>query len=725
MQDDDGDGQRIPAVEALIARMTLEEKVGQMSQRAYFAHDREEALEAVRAGRVGSFLNVPDPATRNELQRLAVEQSRLGIPLVFGRDVIHGYRTIFPIVLGQAASFDPELVEAAAAVAASEAAAVGIDWTFAPMIDVSRDPRWGRIAESPGEDPHLTAVMGAAMVRGFQGSDPAAPDRIAACAKHYVGYGAAEAGKDYNTTYIPDGLLHETYLPPYRACVEAGVLSVMTAFNDLNGVPATGNEPLVRGVLKGEWGFRGVVVSDWASMTEMINHGYCADLRAVAQTALRAGVDLEMATHAYRDCLPALAEDGTADTARVDDAVRRVLELKHRLGLFARPYTTDYAPQEPTSRALKVAKELALRSLVLLTNDDGALPLSADVESIAVVGPLADDPNEQLGCWAFDGIRDRTVTVVQALRERVGDRTTIQYVPGLTSPLDTSRAGFVEAVAAATAADVTIVVLGETADLSGECHSRAFLDFPGAQVELLERLAATGRPIVLVVFAGRPLVLGRVLEHANAVVYAWHPGTMGGPAIVDVLFGDESPSGRLPVTFPRAVGQIPIYHAFKNTGRPPTTGFRGIPAGTPLDPEGFETSYLDLEVSPEFPFGFGMSYATIKYSELVLEPSHAPVGHPIQVHVTVENTGTRVVDEVVQVYLRDLVGSVTRPVRELKAFRRVRVEPGQRRRIQIELDATAFEFVGLDLKRVTEPGRFHVFVGGDSTADLCAELELV
>ncbi len=716
---------RLAAVEALLARMTLEEKVGQLSQRAYHEHTHEAALGAVRAGAIGSFLNAAGRELRNHLQRLAVEQTRLGIPLVFGRDVIHGYRTIFPIPLGLGATFDPELVEATAAAAAAEAAEDGVDWTFAPMVDVARDPRWGRVAESPGEAPHHVSVLGAAMVRGFQGSDPAAPDRVAACAKHFVGYGAAEAGKDYNTTHIPEPQLREVYLPPFDACVAAGVLSVMTAFNDLNGVPMTANARLVRGLLKDEWGYSGLVVSDWASMTELITHGVCADERAVARVSLEAGVDLEMATPAYQHHLAELVTSGVVPMALLDEAVRRVLELKHRLGLFERPYVEEPAASVALSpQHRELARRAARRSVVLLKHDPAVLPLGAGPGSIAVVGPLADDPREQLGCWAFDGSPEHSVTLLAALRERLGPAAPLCHEPGLAHARDSSTAGIAAAVAAAATADVVIAALGENAELSGECRSRAFLGLPGAQLELLERVAATGKPLIVVVYAGRPLLLGPILERASAVLYAWQPGTLGGPALVDLLFGDESPSGRLPITFPRAVGQIPIYHAHRSTGRPPQTAFRGIPPGTPLDPVGYETSYLDVDVSPELPFGFGLSYTSFGYSDLLLSPPRAPAGASIEVGVTVTNQGAVAADEVVQVYVRDLVASVTRPVRELQAFQRVHLAPGEARRVTLTLPPRAFALYGPDGQWMVEPGGFRIFVGGDSAATLSAELEL-
>jgi beta-glucosidase len=705
--------------------MTLLEKVGQMSQRPWPYRKSEPGplVELVRAGKVGSLLNVPGLEQRNLLQKLAVEDSRLGIPLMFGRDVIHGYRTVFPIPLGLSASFDPTLVEAAAAVAAREAAEAGIDWTFAPMVDIARDPRWGRIAESPGEDPFLAAAMGAAMVRGFQGQDPGDREHIAACAKHYLGYGAAEAGKDYNTTYLPEQLLCEVYLAPFRACVAAGVLTLMSAFNDLNGVPASGNERTLRQILKRELGFAGFVVSDWGATREMLAHGFCEDDRQVARQAIRAGVDMEMATFTYLEQLPGLVEQGQVPIDLVDEAVRRILGVKYRLGLFDRPYVE--APRASVAlsdehRAL--ARRAVGESVVLLKNDGPVLPLAPDIASLAVIGPLADDPHEQLGCWAHDGSRKDSVTLLDALRERLGQR--VRFVRGLDHCRSTDLGGFDEAIATARQSDVILAVIGESANLSGESRCRAFLDLPGAQAALIERLASTGKPVIAVVMAGRPLTIGATIERCQAALFAWHPGTMAGAGLGDLLFGDAVPSGRLPVSFPRTVGQIPIYYGHKNTGRPPKTDFKGIPLGTPLDPVGFDASYLDVEVSPEFPFGFGLSYTTFEYEKVTVSPPRAKLGQPITVGVTVRNTGPVAGEEVVQLYLRDVVGSVTRPVRELKGFRRIRLEPGESTNVEFLLAPEALSFYGQELALVMEPGKFQVFVGGDSRASLQAEFEL-
>jgi beta-glucosidase len=714
--------ERIPRVEELLEKLTLVEKAGQMCQLAWNIGDESQHLDAVQEGKVGSFLNTPSLEVRNRMQKAAVEQSRLGIPLIFGRDVIHGFKTVFPIPLGLAASFNPELCEQTAAAAAREASEIGVDWTFAPMVDVARDPRWGRVAEGSGEDPYLAARMGAAAVRGFQGT-PGEQGRLAACAKHYAGYGASESGKDYNTTWIPEGLMRDVYLPPFRACVEAGVLTLMSAFNDLNGIPASASEFLLRQVLKKEWRFPGFVVSDWGCLSEMVTHGFCEDeLEAAAQTA-RAGVDMEMVSRAYAE-LPKLVEAGKVPIELLDDAVRRILTVKFRLGLFDEPYKR--APEKTTilcqeHRAL--AQRAARETLVLLKNDNGLLPLSKDVESVAVIGPLADDGFEQLGCWAWDGDRDAAVTVVAALRQRLGEKR-VSYEAGLPNARSTDEAGIASAVKVAEKAQVTLIVLGETANLSGEAKSRAFLDLPGAQQQLLEALARTGKPLVVVFMAGRPLTIGRACERAGAAIYAWHPGTMAGPALCDVLFGDAAPSGKLPLSFPRTVGQIPIYHAYKNTGRPPKTESKGIPTGTPLDPVDFDSSYLDVEVTPEFPFGFGLSYTSFEYSNLSLSKPTAKLGESVTVSVDLTNTGSVTGEEVAQLYVRDLVGSVTRPVRELKGFQRVRLAPGEKKRVSFNLTSRELEFCGRDLKTAAEPGKFQVFVGGDVRASLTATFKL-
>jgi len=709
-------------IDHLLARMSLTEKVGQMRQIS--GRDSDEDLEElIRQGGVGSFLNVTGEDAK-EFQRIAREESRLGIPLIIGRDVIHGFRTVFPIPLGQAATFDPDLVRRGARIAAREAATCGINWTFAPMVDISRDPRWGRIAESCGEDPHLAARMGAAMVEGFQGEDLAHPESIAACAKHYVGYGAAEGGRDYNTTWIPEGLLRDVYLVPFRACAEAGIATFMSAFNDLNGVPTSGSEFTIRQVLKGEWGFDGFVVSDWDSIIEMIPHGFCADRREAVLKGVRAGVDMEMVSTSYAEHVEELVREGALPADLIDEAVRRILRVKFRLGLFENPYF-DEERQSVLLGAehLETAREMARQSCVLLKND-GALPLAKDVGKLAVVGPLADSGLDQMGCWVFDGRAEDTCTPLKALGEALG-REQIVHAKGLEDCRSRDEKPIAEAVAAARAADAVVAFLGEDALLSGEAHSRAFLDLPGAQQRLVDALAETGRPLLAVVMAGRPLTLGGVVEKAQALLLAWHPGTMGGPAIADLLLGAASPSGKLPACLPRTVGQVPLYYGRKNTGRPPRDEGRRAPLGTPLNPEGFTASYLDVEHTPLYPFGYGLSYTTFEYADLRLSAGQVKLGGTLTAAATVTNTGAIRADEVIQLYVRDLVGSVTRPVKELKGFQRLSLEPGESRQVRFSLPTDALAFHNQDMERVIEPGRFHLWIGPDSASGLRGEFEVV
>jgi beta-glucosidase len=657
-------------IDALVARMTLAEKLGQMSQSSGMQAPLSAKLEEeIRQGRWGSFLNAGLTGDRAKAQRIAMTESRLRIPLIFGRDVIHGYRTVFPIPLGQAASWDPELVGQAARMAAREASFDGIHWIFAPMLDIARDPRWGRCSESLGEDPYLTSVLGSAMIRGFQS------EGLAACAKHYVGYGATEGGRDYNTTWIPETLLREVYLPPFRAAVDAGVASVMTAFNNLNGVPTSGNVHTVRDILRKEWGYRGLVVSDWDSITEMIAHGYAADAGDAARKGLRAGVEMEMNSTSYHDHLT------QANQKEIDEAVRDILRLKFQLGLFEKPAPDPGTARElvePEPEALRVARKLATESVVLLKNDRHTLPLGASIRKIAVIGPLADSPVDQMGTWVMDGRPGDVRTPLAALREALGaDR--VVWAQGLKTSRDASHSGFAAAREAANSADVVLLFLGEEQILSGEAHSRAFLDLPGAQEALVDEVAKSGKPLVAIVQAGRPLTFHSVADKVNAVLYAFHPGTMGGPAIADLILGRENPSGKLTMTFPRATGQIPIYYAHMNTGRPPSLDNLGIPAGTPQDPKGYTSNYLDLDFTPEYPFGFGLSYTSFEYSNLRVGKG--------AVTADVANTGTRAGDETVQFYTREPVAEITRPVRELKGFQRIHLEPGEKRPVSFPLPA--------------------------------------
>ena len=719
-------------VEGLVARMTLEEKVGQLNQVSGPGGVPADLAAAVARGDVGSILNEVDVAVVNELQRIALEESRLGIPLLFGRDVIHGFATIFPIPLGQAASFDPELVRECAEVAAREAAASGIRWTFAPMVDIGRDARWGRVAECLGEDPHLSSVLARAMVQGFQGDDPSGPGRLGTCVKHFAGYGACEAGRDYDYTSIPEIELREVHLPPFKAALDAGVLSFMASFSDLNGVPASANRHLMTGILRDEWGFEGLVVSDWRSIPELTDHGIAEDERDAARLAADAGIDVDLAGGAYASHLADLVRAGEVPETRLDVMVTRVLRMKERLGLFERPETDPrLLPVPGRPEHLAAARRAAIRCTVLLRNEGDLLPLAPEaLGSVAVLGPLADDPIEQLGTWAFDGDPGLSVTPLQAIREALAPAgTEVAWVPGLESTRSRERSGLDEAVRAAAASDVALLFLGEEAILSGEAHSRADIRLPGAQEELVRRVAATGTPVVLVLMAGRPLALEGTAELADAVLYAWHPGSMAGPALADLLFGRAVPSGKLPMSLPRVSGQVPIYHARRNSGRPAGPDryihLDDFPRHAHQTSGGNTCAHLDAGYTPLFPFGFGLSYTRFVYRDIRVDRPTVPLGGRVRIEATVWNAGSLPAEEVVQLYVRDLVGSVTRPVRELKGFHRVLLAPGECRRVAFDLHTDDLAFHRADLARVTEPGRFHAWIGGDADADLQASFEVV
>ncbi|HEX2950210.1 MAG TPA: glycoside hydrolase family 3 N-terminal domain-containing protein [Armatimonadota bacterium] len=717
-------------IQSLLTQMTIQEKIGQLQQLGMENTEEQRAL--VRAGCVGSMLNVsPGDGTTpaqaaNALQRIAVTESRLGIPLIFGRDVIHGYRTIFPIPLGQAAAFDPQLVEEGARIAAREASACGIHWTFAPMVDVSRDPRWGRMAESGGEDSFVNAQLGAAMVRGFQGDDLSDTEHLAACAKHFVGYGATEDGRDYNTTDIPEGLLRDVYLPPFKACVDAGVATVMSAFNDLNGLPCSGNPFTLRHILKGEWGFNGFVVSDADAVLELINHGICADKRGAALAGVSAGVDMEMGSTCYAEFVQSLLAAGLLTMAQLDEAVSRILRIKFRLGLFEHPYVDEGRESVLCATPhLDAAKRAAAESCVLLKNT-GVLPLPADMHTLAVIGPLADAPQAQLGCWAPDGRVENTVTPLTALSDALAGRCDVRYAPGVVDCCSMETSGFDEACRIAASSDAVVLFLGEHHKLSGELHSRAFLGFPGVQDELVRAVVACGKPVIVVVMAGRPLTVESTVEQVDAVLYAWHPGTMGGPALADLLLGTAVPSGKLPVSMPRTVGQVPIYYAHKHTGRPPLPDERVAPTGTlQQQHKNFASIYLDVDHRPLFPFGFGLSYTTFTYSDITLRSNTLHTGESLQATITVTNTGQFTACEVVQCYIRDLVGSVTRPVKELKGFVRVDLHPGEQRDVTFTIPMEQLAFHNAAMQRVLEPGTFQVMIGGNSDEVHVAEFELV
>ncbi len=702
-------------VDSLLSRMTLSEKIGQMNQ-VSAGGEVSNYADALRKGQVGSILNEVDPVKVNEFQRISVEESRLGIPLLVARDVIHGFHTVFPIPLGLASTFDPALVEEGARVAAVEATGQGVRWTFSPMLDIARDPRWGRIAEGSGEDPWLDARMAEAMVYGYQGRQLDATS-MAACIKHFAGYGAAEGGRDYNSTFLTERQLRNVYLPPFEAAVKAGAMTLMTSFNDNDGVPSTGNVFLVKDVLRGEWGFDGLVVTDWNSMGEMINHGFGESRKDVAQKSLEAGVDMDMMTYGYLSHLEELVRSGAVKESDIDQAVRNILRVKFLLGLFENPYvdveagkTVQYAPEH-----LAAAQKTAEESAILLKND-GILPLDpASVRNILVTGPLADAPHDQLGTWVFDGDPAHTVTPLRALQERFPGKVT--YVPGLVFSRE-RKVRFDDVVAAARRADVVLAFLGEEAILSGEAHSLADLNLKGSQSELLAALHATGKPVVATVMAGRPLTIERDLPHCRALLYAFHPGTMGGPALANLLLGDVNPSGKAPVTFLRTVGQAPLYYSHTMTGRPYNgeTLLDDIPLSAGQTSLGNTSYYLDYGAYPLFPFGYGLSYTTFAYSDITLDQETYPTDGTVKVTFTLANTGKRSGTEVVQVYVRDLVGSITRPVKELKHFERITLDPGESRTVSVGIPVQDLAFVGLDGVKKVEPGEFQLWVAGDSAS---------
>jgi beta-glucosidase len=740
-------------INALLARMTLAEKLGQLQQLDgdWTGTYRPEQVELTRKGLLGSTLNVRGAARTNELQRVAVNESRLKIPLLFGFDVIHGYRTIFPVPLGEASSWDPAAAERSAAIAADEARAAGVHWTFAPMLDIARDPRWGRIVEGAGEDPYLGAVIGRARVRGFQGADYSAPDRVVACAKHWVAYGATEGGRDYNTTDVSERSLRETYFPPFKAAVDAGVGTFMSAFNDLDGVPSTANPFTLTKVLRGEWGFDGFVVSDYTAVDELLRHGIAADGAEAAQLALNAGVEMEMVSRLYNQHGAQLLKERKLSMATIDEAVRRILRIKFRLGLFEHPYADEARERTEIFNAAHraAAREIAARSLVLLKNEQEVLPLSASARSIAVIGPLADDPKAPVGSWAGDGRVEDTVSLLAGIKAKVAPQTRVLYAKGVAiegrgifgnydavPPAATNAGGtnvvaapdaaaarlattptapdsIAEAVRIARQADVVVIAVGETAEMSGEAAARSSLDLPGRQLELIQAIHATGKPYVVVLMNGRPLTINWLAENSPAILETWFAGTEAGNAIADVLFGAVNPGGKLPVTFPRAVGQVPIYYNHKNTGRPPDQSNK------------YSSKYLDVPWTPLYPFGYGLSYTQFQFSALQLSAQRIPVNGHLTVSVEVTNTGRRAGDEVVQLYIHDVAASVTRPVRELKGFERITLQPGERRRVSFTLGPEQLGFYSRALRYAVEPGKFQVFVSTSSVDGLEGSFEVV
>lgn len=712
-------------VETLLHKMTLEEKLGQMNQLSPW--DFEDLAKRVRKGEVGSILNVVNPEEVNKIQKIAVEESRLGIPLIVSRDVIHGYKTIFPIPLGQAATFNPEVVKEGARVAAIEASADGIRWTFAPMIDVARDPRWGRIAESCGEDPYLNAVMGTAMIKGYQGDSLNDPTAIAACAKHFVAYGAAEGGRDYNSTFIPERVLRNVYLPPFKAAADAGCATFMTSFNDNDGVPSTANSFVLKDVLRKEWKYDGMVVTDWASALEMVNHGFCTDGKDAAEKSVNAGVDMEMVSETFIQNLKQSIAENKVSIETIDNAVRNILRLKFRLGLFDNPYVVTPQTVKYAEKHLQTAKTAAEQSVILLKNENQTLPFTDKIKTLAVIGPMADAPYEQMGTWVFDGEKEHTQTPLTAIKEMYGDKVKVLFEKGLDYSRDKNTAGIARAVSAARQADAVVVFVGEESILSGEAHSLANLNLQGAQSQLIKELAATGKPVVTVVMAGRQLVIADEVKVSDAMLYSFHPGTMGGPAIADILFGEVNPSGKTPVTFPRMSGQVPIYYAQHKTGRPanPTEMLIDeIPVEAGQTSVGCRSFYLDAGNSPLFPFGYGLSYTTFEYSNLSLASDKLTAQDTLSISFTLKNTGKYDGTEVVQLYVQDKVGSITRPVKELKRFQRVTLKAGESTQVSLSLPVSELAFCGYDMNYTVEPGDFRLWVGTNSAEGLTKDFSV-
>lgn len=703
----------------LMAKMTLDEKMGQLTLLTSNWEStgptmRDSYKEDIRNGRVGAIFNAYTAKYTRELQALAVEGTRLKIPLLFGYDVIHGHRSIFPISLGEAASWDLQAIEKAARISAIEASAEGIHWTFSPMVDIARDPRWGRISEGSGEDVYLGSLIAKARVRGYQGSDLSRPDTILATAKHFAAYGAAQAGRDYHTVDISERTLRDIYLPPFKAAADAGAATFMTAFNEYDGVPASGSRYLLTDVLREKWGFKGFVVTDYTSINEMVPHGYARDLKQAGEQAINAGVDMDMQGAVFMENLGRSVTEGKVDTTRIDAAVKAILEMKYRLGLFEDPYR--YADEAREKAAiykpefLDTTRDVARKSIVLLKNKDNALPLAATAKSIAVIGPLGNSKEDMIGSWSAAGDRKtRPITLLEGLQQRAPKGTTVSFAKGASYAFEDEGKtdGFAEALALAQKSDVIVAAMGERWDMTGEASSRTSLDLPGAQQALLEELKKTGKPIILVLLSGRPNSIEWADANVDAILHAWYPGTMGGHAIADVLYGDYNPSGKLPVTFPRNVGQVPIHYDMKNTGRPIELGAPGAK---------YVSRYLNTPNTPLYPFGYGLSYTSFTYSPVALDKTAIGPGETLTASVTVTNNGARDGEEVVQLYVRDLIGSVTRPVKELKGFEKVLLKKGEKRTIRFTLTGADLAFTRQDMSWGSEPGEFKLWVGPSSAA---------
>lgn len=701
-------------VDSVLKQMTLDEKVGQMNQyngpwaaTGPLTND-DNLLSQIKEGKVGSMLNVTGVIRTRDLQQLAL-QARVKIPLLFGQDVVHGYRTIFPIPLGEAASWDIPAIEQSARVAATEAAAVGVHWTFAPMVDIARDPRWGRVMEGAGEDPYLGSLIAKARVKGFQGKGLGNTDAVMACAKHFAAYGAAVGGRDYNSVDMSLRMLHEVYLPPFKAAADAGAATFMNSFNDLNGIPATGNKYLQRDLLKGEWKFKGFVVSDWGSVGEMIHHGFSKDNYEAAMQASNAGSDMDMESRSYIKHLVTLVKEGKVKMSVIDDAVRRILKKKFEMGLFDDPFKYCNEEREKTqwnnAEHIKTARDISRKSIVLLKNEKQLLPLSKQTKKIALIGPFAKAKSDNNGFWSYDWPDDtaRISSLWEGVEKKINADTKLLYAKGCNVN-DTVRAGFAEAVAVANEADIVIISVGEARDMSGEAKSRSNIQLPGVQEELIKTVMATGKPVVVMISAGRPLIFNWTADHVPAIVYTWWLGTEAGNAMADVLFGDYNPSGKLPMSFPRTEGQIPIYYNYYNTGRPATSDSDRF----------YRSAYIDLSIHPKYPFGFGLGYSKFEYSEIRLSKKQFKPGEKMDAIVTVRNTGEYDGEEVVQLYIRDITGSVVRPVKELKGFQKILLKKGEAKEIRFTLGVDDLRFYNDKLQYIYEPGEFKLFIGGSS-----------
>ncbi len=698
-------------IDSLIKIMTLDEKIGQMT---LFTSDwdvtgptmREGYTKDIKSGRCGAIFNAFSVKYTRHLQQLAVDSTRLHIPLLFGYDVIHGFKTIFPLPLAEACSWDTAAIEGAERIAAIEATAEGLHWTYAPMVDVARDPRWGRICEGAGEDPYLGSQIAIARVRGFQGNDLSANNTLMACAKHFAAYGAAEAGRDYNTVDVSERTLRDIYLPPFKAAIDAGVGTIMTSFNEISGIPSSANKWLLTEVLRDEWGFQGFVVTDYTSINELVPHGIAADDQQAGELALNAGVDMDMQGAVYYNYLAKSLKEGKVKQEQIDEAVRRILRMKFALGLFDDPYHYCNEEREKdlvmSSENLDAALEMAHKSIVLLKNENHLLPLSKETSRIALIGPLGDDKKDLIGSWSAAGDYTKCVSLLEGIQKKTAEQNVVQFIKGCEIEGD-SVADFSEAISAAKKADVVIMAIGEGAWMSGEAASRSHINLPGMQQRLLEQIVATGKPVVVVLMNGRPLNLSWMDGHVQAILETWFLGTRAGDAIADVLFGDYNPSGKLTVSFPRDLGQVPIYYDHKNTGRPESASK-------------YTSKYLDVPNSPLYPFGYGLSYTTFKYSNLRLDKAAIKMNEQVHVSVDVTNSGEIAGDEIVQLYVHDLVASVTRPVRELKGFRRINLKAGETKTVEFTIDPDELSFWGLDKKFVTEPGDFKVYVGPNSNA---------